>query len=152
MSPSAVVQEAHVGNGIKDRVLTLNQTSATKLIRDPMRTSGLLDKYKHFEHTPIIGREYPHAQISDMMESADRDQYIRDLAITGNSPNYARRRLLLIISSLRTRCRVLPEARRLDRRDAERPGQPPRLTDWSAEGEWSAYPPFDQREAGSWCR
>jgi hypothetical protein len=51
-----------------------------------MKVSGLLNSHIHVENTPIIGREYPDVQISDLMASPKRDEYIRDLAITGIVP------------------------------------------------------------------
>lgn len=51
------------------------------MIREPLKVSGALPP-DYFEVTTIIGREYPNLQISDLMTSPRRDEYIRDLAIT----------------------------------------------------------------------
>ncbi|KAL1966254.1 hypothetical protein VTN77DRAFT_4607 [Rasamsonia byssochlamydoides] len=77
MSPNAVAGESPARNGSKDKTVTLGANR-----REPMRVSGLLDKHAHFESTPPIGREYPDVQLAGLMNSPDRDQYIRDLAIT----------------------------------------------------------------------
>lgn len=50
--------------------------------REPLRVSGALTS-NYFEATPIIGREYPDVQLSELMNSPRRDEYLRDLAITG---------------------------------------------------------------------
>ena len=50
------------------------------LIRKPLSDSGSLDKYRHFEVTPVIGTEFPDVQLSDLLQD---DTKIRDLAITG---------------------------------------------------------------------
>lgn len=50
--------------------------------KEPLKVSGALPS-NFFEVTSIIGREYPDVQISELMSSPRRDEYIRDLAITG---------------------------------------------------------------------
>ena len=50
--------------------------------REPLKVSGALPT-NYFEVTPIIGREYPDVQLSQLMNSPQRDAYLRDLAITG---------------------------------------------------------------------
>ena len=47
----------------------------------PLVYSGSLDDYEHFDVTAVIGREYPGAQLSEILQD---DAKIRDLAITGN--------------------------------------------------------------------
>ncbi|ANB15314.1 Jlp1p [Sugiyamaella lignohabitans] len=47
---------------------------------DALKPSGALDsEYEFIETTPVIGREYPTAQVKDILEN---DELIRDLAIT----------------------------------------------------------------------
>lgn len=54
--------------------------------REPLKSTGTLgDNY--VECTTIIGREYPEAQLSELMNSPRRDEFIRDLAIAGWSTN-----------------------------------------------------------------
>jgi hypothetical protein len=50
--------------------------------KEPLRASGTLPS-NYFDVTSVIGREYPDIQISELMNSPQRDEYIRDLAITG---------------------------------------------------------------------
>lgn len=48
-------------------------------IRKPLKYSGSLSGYKGFDVTPVIGREFPDVQLTDILND---DQKIRDLAIT----------------------------------------------------------------------
>lgn len=54
----------------------------SQMIKEPLKVSGALPP-DFFEVTSIIGREYPTLQISELMNSPRRDDYIRDLAIIG---------------------------------------------------------------------
>lgn len=47
---------------------------------DPLKYSGSLDEYEQFDVTSVIGREFPKAQLSEILKD---DKKIRDLAITG---------------------------------------------------------------------
>jgi len=55
--------------------------------KEPLRVSGVLSS-NYFDVTSVIGREYPDVQLSELMNSARRDEYIRDLAITGMCRKY----------------------------------------------------------------
>ncbi|KAL4817405.1 hypothetical protein BDW67DRAFT_184070 [Aspergillus spinulosporus] len=55
------------------------KATASGYIREPLKYSGSLDEYKSFDVTPIIGREYPDLQLTDILHD---DQKLRDLAIT----------------------------------------------------------------------
>lgn len=78
MSPSVV-------NGVaeSDGHAQNNEHEPSKLIRQPMRTAGLLETYAYTDATPIIGREFRELQIADLMKAPNRDELIRDLAING---------------------------------------------------------------------
>ena len=52
------------------------------LQRKPLKLSGALDSYKHFDVTPIIGREYSDASLREWLQAPNSDELIRDLAIT----------------------------------------------------------------------
>lgn len=48
-----------------------------------LKQSGSLDKFESEDVTPVIGREFPSANIvDDFLNSADSDTLLRDLAIT----------------------------------------------------------------------
>lgn len=50
--------------------------------KGPLKLVGVLDQFKSFEVTPVIGREYPEASLKEWLESPDSDELLRDLAIT----------------------------------------------------------------------
>ncbi|RYO84873.1 hypothetical protein DL766_001687 [Monosporascus sp. MC13-8B] len=48
----------------------------------PLTLSGALDGYQWFDTTPVIGREFPTANLVEWLEAPNSDVLIRDLAIT----------------------------------------------------------------------
>ncbi|RYP11633.1 hypothetical protein DL767_011110 [Monosporascus sp. MG133] len=48
----------------------------------PLELSGALDGYNWFDTTPVIGREFPNANLVEWLEAPNSDALIRDLAIT----------------------------------------------------------------------
>lgn len=55
---------------------------------EPLKSTGALDKYEHFEVTPVIGRQYgPEVQIRDLLNAPNADELIRELAITVSRRN-----------------------------------------------------------------
>jgi hypothetical protein len=55
---------------------------APKLRRERLKNSGSIDHLKYVDVTPIIGREYPDAKITDILHAENSEQQLRDLAIT----------------------------------------------------------------------
>ncbi|CAH0051657.1 unnamed protein product [Clonostachys solani] len=49
------------------------------LLQEPLEYSGTLDQYNAFDVTPVIGREFPSVQLSDLLKDEAK---IRDLGIT----------------------------------------------------------------------
>ena len=49
---------------------------------EPLTYSGTLDHYSQRDLTPVIGREYEGLQVTDLLNASDRDQRIKDLAVT----------------------------------------------------------------------
>ncbi|KAL2005094.1 hypothetical protein VTN00DRAFT_2944 [Thermoascus crustaceus] len=77
MAPGAV--EVEVPTGPVSTVEQLKATAAQpELIRKPLKYSGSLDEYRHFDVTPVIGTEFPEVQLTDILND---DNKIRDLAI-----------------------------------------------------------------------
>lgn len=61
-----------------------SRTRCTK----PLVYSGSLDSYTHRDLTPVVGREYDHLQVANLLDASDSDRLIKDLAVTGKlSPN-----------------------------------------------------------------
>ena len=56
--------------------------TATNLFPKPLKYSGSLDSFEHFDVTAVIGREFPKLQLSQIIED---DVKIRDLAIIGET-------------------------------------------------------------------
>jgi len=54
----------------------------SKLIRQPLKKGTAIDHLEYHDVTPIIGREYPTAKLKEIYDSPDRDDMLRDLAIT----------------------------------------------------------------------
>lgn len=53
------------------------------LQRQPLKLSGALDQYESFDVTPVIGREFPKANLKEWLRAPNSDELIRELAITG---------------------------------------------------------------------
>ncbi|OJJ46644.1 hypothetical protein ASPZODRAFT_1990760 [Penicilliopsis zonata CBS 506.65] len=51
-------------------------------ISAPLESSGSLDAFDYTDLTPVIGREYRGVQVSDLLQAADSERKIRDLAVT----------------------------------------------------------------------
>ena len=68
MAPSAIETEVPI-------------TSKAKKQKS-LQLSGVLDQYESFDTTPVIGREFPTANLVEWLESPNSDALIRDLAIT----------------------------------------------------------------------
>lgn len=48
----------------------------------PLELSGVLDQFKSFDVTPVIGREFPNVSLADWLRAPNSDELLRDLAIT----------------------------------------------------------------------
>jgi hypothetical protein len=59
--------------------LATETTTAGNPVTKPLQYSGALDGYKSFDVTNVIGREYPEANLLDILKD---DEKLRDLAIT----------------------------------------------------------------------
>lgn len=70
----------------QDEPLVLNgqNGAATKkpLINEPLKLKGYLSNHKSFKVTPIVGTEFPDANVVEWLKAPNSDELIRDLAIT----------------------------------------------------------------------
>ena len=55
------------------------------LKKEPLRLKGSLDAFDSFDVTPIIGREFPSANLKEWLHAPNSDELLRDLATTGMS-------------------------------------------------------------------
>lgn len=53
--------------------------------KTPLELKGVLDQFKSFDVTPIIGREYSNVDLSEWLRAPNSDELLRDLAITSKS-------------------------------------------------------------------
>ena len=61
----------------------IQEPVSTKTVhREPLQLSNALDSYESFDVTPVIGREFPSANLVDWLNAPNADELIRDLAIT----------------------------------------------------------------------
>lgn len=77
MAPSVDIQTTSEHNEIK---LKGADAPLSGLIREPLKYSGSLDEYQHFNVTPVIGAEFPEVQLTDILND---DRKIKDLAVLG---------------------------------------------------------------------
>ena len=78
MSPSAILVEPQDAPIISD--ITNGGVKKLPSNRAPLINSGSLDAYESFDVTNIIGKEFPHLQLSEIIHDDDK---VRDLAILG---------------------------------------------------------------------
>lgn len=51
--------------------------------REPLKATGVLEKFEYEDTTPVIGREFPKLNIvNDVLGASNADELLRDLAIT----------------------------------------------------------------------
>lgn len=50
--------------------------------QQPVPLAGTLDQYESFDITPVIGREFPKANLVEWLNAPNSDELIRDLAVT----------------------------------------------------------------------
>lgn len=50
--------------------------------REPLKPSGILDKFQHFDVTPVIGREFVDVDLASWLRAPNSDELLRELAIT----------------------------------------------------------------------
>jgi hypothetical protein len=84
MAPVAV--EAQNGNQIpyahQNGHKTLNGHQNSNTVTLPLAPNGSLDEYHKVDLTPVIGREFPTANLVDMMNAPNSDELLTELALT----------------------------------------------------------------------
>lgn len=91
MSPALDTQNVSEVLDLKAKNINTPQAS---LLREPLKSSGSLKEYENFDSTPIIGTEFPHVQLTEILKDETK---VRDLAILGEFNSLY---LILIRSSL----------------------------------------------------
>ena len=59
--------------------------------KEPLQLQGVLDEYDSFDVTPIIGREFPTANLREWLEAPNSDELLRELAITSQYLHFSHR-------------------------------------------------------------
>jgi alpha-ketoglutarate-dependent taurine dioxygenase len=84
MSPTRLDLSGNVTERIEElkSVQDFNtKTHGGNTLNEPLKYGGSLDKFEHFLPTTIIGIEFPKVQLTDLLDSEDKDILLRDLAI-----------------------------------------------------------------------
>lgn len=48
----------------------------------PLKPTGVLDHYEHFDLTPVIGREFPKVDLVEWLQAPNADELLTELAYT----------------------------------------------------------------------
>ncbi|CAI6341943.1 unnamed protein product [Periconia digitata] len=64
------------------QTITQTEEQQAPARREPLQLTGVLNQYKSFDLTPVIGREFPEVNLKDWLNAPNSDELIRDLAIT----------------------------------------------------------------------
>lgn len=78
MAPSAV--ETETATAVPIHTKSVNSSTH----REPLQLGSVLEGYESFDVTPVIGREFPKADLVEWLEAPNADELIRDLAITSS--------------------------------------------------------------------
>lgn len=85
MQPVNVVQPVNVDNPANGEHRDGQLPSESKYPQ-PLKLSGVLDQFESFHSTPIIGTEFPKANLVEWLRAPNSDELIRELAITSTFP------------------------------------------------------------------
>jgi len=76
MAPSAVEAQAATE-------IPILPGKATPAAAKPwLKSTRALDQFEHIELTPVIGREYPKADVAAWLQAPNSDELIKELALT----------------------------------------------------------------------
>ena len=62
----------------------VNSDTERSQLDKPMTLNGHLEPYRSFKVTPVIGTEFPDANIAEWLRAEQSDELLRDLAVTGS--------------------------------------------------------------------
>lgn len=120
MAPSVTETVTQVTENLKQKPVADLKTPALPTLetghREPLKLSGVLDQFKQFDVTPVIGREFADVDLAEWLRAPNSDELLRDLAITSmtlqssSSPSAQAVFSLTRLPSLSTRRRLLPQA------------------------------------------
>ena len=67
-----------------------NGTSSGYLLRKPLVSTGALDKYDSYDITPVVGREFPHLDLTELINAPNADELLAELALTSTQHSLER--------------------------------------------------------------
>lgn len=96
MPPSATETLTQAVENVKEKTIPISEKPSTGVSnpeqeeepklevnhREPLKPSGILDQFKHFDVTPIIGREFVDVDLAEWLRAPNSDELLRELAIT----------------------------------------------------------------------
>lgn len=65
---------------------SIDKLKASEPTHKYLKSTGILDQYESFDVTPVIGREFPTANLVEWLQASNADELLRELAITSNAP------------------------------------------------------------------
>jgi hypothetical protein len=83
MAPSAVEEQVAP---TEIPILPGKAAAAATSTKPWLKSTGVLDKFEHIEVTPVIGREYPKADVAEWLQAPNSDELIKELALTSKFP------------------------------------------------------------------
>ncbi|KAJ4424035.1 hypothetical protein N0V82_001282 [Gnomoniopsis sp. IMI 355080] len=75
MAPSAIEENVGVESPVKSKSVLTDFPA-------PLKLSGALEAFESFDTTPVIGKEFPKANLVEWLNAPNSDELLRDLAIT----------------------------------------------------------------------
>jgi hypothetical protein len=58
------------------------KSAAKSFQKKPLELKGVLDAFDSFDVTPVIGKEFPTANLKEWLQAPNSDELLADLAIT----------------------------------------------------------------------
>jgi len=77
MAPSATENQAEV--------VVLGGKPQAEIKHEWVKSTGVLDRFESFDLTPVIGREFPNANLVEWLQAPNADALLRELALTSPS-------------------------------------------------------------------
>lgn len=110
MAPVAVESQngIQIQHGQQNGHKAINGQQSTHTVNLPLQRNGSLDDYNYVDLTPVIGREFPTANLVDMMNAPNSDELLTELALTSTTIRARHQSHSLISHSLSTRRCMVP--------------------------------------------
>ena len=83
MAPSAIPTTQNGYSASHSDLKSQNgHTYTNPQVNLPLEPNGSLNSYNYIDLTPVIGREFPTANLVDMMQAPNSDELLTELALT----------------------------------------------------------------------